>query len=98
MEIEISYHSDIELAIKLLRETCAQHELTLNTEENKIFIKGYTFNGVILKTTIWTENLDDSFQACSDIRGKLVKEFKKNGIEIPHQTVTIYNKTEEPEN
>ncbi len=98
MEIEISYHSDIELAIKILRETCAQHELTLNTEENKIFIKGYTFNGVILKTTIWTENLDDSFQACSDIRGKLVKEFKKNGIEIPHQTVTIYNKTEEPKN
>lgn len=98
MEVEVSYHDDIELAIKILREICAEHELTLNTEENKIFIKGYTPNGVILKTTIWTENLDDSFQACSDIRGRLIREFKKNGIKIPHQTVTIYNEQNTPEN
>ncbi|MDE7308095.1 MAG: mechanosensitive ion channel family protein [Lachnospiraceae bacterium] len=98
MEVEVSYHSDIELAIKILREICSQHELTLNTEENKIFIKGYTSNGVILKTTIWTENLDDSFQACSDIRGSLIREFKKNGITIPHQTITIYNEQQTFEN
>jgi len=98
MEVEISYESDIELAVKILREICAEHELTLNTEENKIFIKGYTSNGVILKTTIWTENLDNSFQACSDIRGRIVSEFKKNGIKIAHQTIIIYNEQSNPEN
>ena len=49
---------------------------------------------MILKTTVWTSNLDDSFRACSDIRATLVKEFLKNDIEIPYQTVTIYNEQE----
>ena len=52
---------------------------------------GFTPNGVTIKTIVWTENLDDSFRACSDIRIALVREFGNNGIEIPYQTVTVYN-------
>lgn len=91
MEVEISYNVDIEQATNILRKICAEHELTLNTEENKIFVKGFTPNGVILKTTIWTKNLDDSFQACSDIRRELVREFKKSGMKPPYHTVIIHN-------
>ncbi len=74
-----------------MQNICIEHEMTLNTVENKVFIKGYTQNGILLKTTVWTENLDDSFQACSDIRAALVTEFQKNGIVIPYQTVTVQN-------
>ena len=63
MEIEISYEADIEKAKKCMQEICIANKLTLNTEENKVFVKGYTQNGIILKTTVWTENLDDSFLA-----------------------------------
>lgn len=91
MEIEISYQEDIPKAIEIFRKICAENELTLNTEENKVFVKGYTQNSVILKTTIWTKNLDDSFQACSDIRIALVNEFKKRGMRIPYQTVIVHN-------
>lgn len=90
LEIEISYDADIEKAMKCMQEICIAHELTLNTEENKVFIKGYTQNGIILKTTVWTKNLDDSFLACSDIRAGLVECFRKNGIRIPYQTVVIH--------
>ena len=90
MEIEISYYADIEKTFKCMKEICVAHELTLNTEENKVFIKGYTQNGIILKTTVWTKNLDDSFLACSDIRAGLVESFKKNGIQIPYQTVIVH--------
>ena len=83
MEIEISYEADIEKAKKCMQEICIANKLTLNTEENKVFVKGYTQNGIILKTTVWTENLDDSFLACSDIRAELVEGFRKNGILIP---------------
>lgn len=93
MEIEVSYESDIEKAMYIMKKICAENELTINTEENKVFVKGYTQNGAILKTTVWTQTLDDSFQACSDIRMGLMKEFKKNGIRIPYQTVTVH---EEP--
>lgn len=89
MEIEISYDSDIDKAMQEMQRICIENELTLNTEANKVFIKCYTSNGVVLKTTIWTRTLDDSFQACSDIRVALVKEFRQKGITIPYQTVTV---------
>ncbi|MEZ3504556.1 MAG: mechanosensitive ion channel family protein [Lachnospiraceae bacterium] len=89
LEIAVAYDSDIEGAMSIMQKICVENELTLNTEKNKVFVKGYSADGVILKTTIWTKNLDDSFQACSDIRIRLVEEFRKNGIEIPYQTVTI---------
>ena len=89
IEIEIGYDADIEKAMNLMQSICVNHELTLNTEENKVFIKTYTANGIILKTTVWSRNLDDSFQACSDIRVALVENFRAEGITIPYQTVTI---------
>lgn len=91
MEVEISYDSDIEKAIGLFQKICVENKLTLNTEENKVFVKGYTQNGVVLKSTVWTRNLDDSYQACSDIRAALVKTFQENGICIPYQTVVVHD-------
>lgn len=91
VEVEIAYDADIEKAIRIMREVCVNNEMTLNTEKSIVTASGYTQNGVILKTTVWTENLNDSFRACSDIRIALLREFRKNGIEIPYQTVTISN-------
>ena len=89
MEIEIGYDADIDKAMHEMQRICIENELTLNTEENKVFIKAYTSNGIILKTTVWTKNLDDSFQACSDIRIALVKGFREHNITIPYQPVTL---------
>lgn len=92
LEITVGYDSDIDLAILLMKQICSEHELTLNTMENNVFVKGYSADGVILKTTVWTKTLDDSFHACSDIRLLLVKQYLENGIEIPYQTVTVTTK------
>ncbi len=92
MEITVGYDSDIDLAILLMKQICSEHELTLNTMENNVFVKGYSADGVILKTTVWTRSLDDSFHACSDIRLSLVKQYLEHGIEIPYQTVTVTTK------
>jgi len=94
MEIEIGYGADTEKAMDIMQKICIKHELTLNTEANKVFIKGYTQNGMILKTTVWTKTLDDSYKACSDIRASLVEEFTRNHIEIPYQTVTVRREEE----
>ena len=50
---------------------------------------------IILKTTIWTKNIDDNFKACSDIRIALKEEFDKVGIEIPYPCRTIYEPSQE---
>jgi len=89
MEITVGYDSDIDKAMELMKKICAENVLTLNTMENKVFVKGYSADGVILKTTVWTKSLNDSFQACSEIRLALVQQYLKHGIEIPYQTVTV---------
>ncbi len=89
MEITVGYDSDIPKAMELMKRICAGNMLTLNTMENKVFVKGYSADGVILKTTVWTKNLNDSFQACSEIRLALVQEYLNHGIEVPYQTVTV---------
>ncbi len=89
MEITVGYDSDIPKAMELMKRICAGNMLTLNTMENKVFVKGYSADGVILKTTVWTKNLNDSFQACSEIRLALVQEYLNHGLEIPYQTVTV---------
>lgn len=90
MEVVISYESDVRKAMYIMQNICMGHKLTLNTAENKVFVKGYAADGVILKTTVWTKTLDDSFQACSDIRVEMVERFRNNGIDIPYQTVTLH--------
>lgn len=90
LEVEISFDSDIRKAMDIMQKICINHELTLNNEENKVTVKGYEKEGVILKTTVWTKTLDDNFQACSDIRIQIIDEFTKNGILIPYQTYTIH--------
>lgn len=92
LEITVGFDSDIEQAILLMKQICSGHELTLNTMENNVFVKGYVADGVVLKTTVWTKNLDDSFRACSDIRLALVQKYLEHGIEIPYQTVTVMTK------
>lgn len=89
IEIDISYDSDVKTAMDIMQRICAEHPLTLNTMENKVFVKGYSQNGLVLKTTVWTRNLDDSFLACSEIRMALIREFGEKNIRVPYQTVTV---------
>lgn len=90
VEVEISYDSDIEKAISIMRRICAENARSLNTKENAVTVSGYTRNGIMLKTLILTRDLNDSFLACSEIRIALVEEFKENGIEIPYHIVTVH--------
>lgn len=90
VEVEISYDSDIEKAISIMRRICAENTRSLNTEKNAVTASGYTRNGIILKTLILTRDLNDNFLACSEIRIALVEEFRKNGIEIPYHAVTVH--------
>ena len=91
IEVVISYESDIEKAISVMKEICAEHELVIDSDKSSVTVSSFAADGVTLKTTIWTKNLNDSFRACSDIRASLVRAFQENGIEIPYHTVTVHH-------
>ncbi len=100
LKFEISYSSDIRLAIHLIREAVKNCPLTLPNNEKNADLDGYgdvylmaiTGNSYQLETTIWTENDTDNFLACSEVRIAVIEKFNENGIEIPYQYLNLIQK------
>lgn len=89
MEVLVSYESDVKLASDILKRIVLENPLTLNDESMKIYLTKFEDSGVVLKTTVWTANLDDNFNACNEIRRSILNEFRANRIKIPYNTITI---------
>jgi small-conductance mechanosensitive channel len=89
VEIEISYTSDIDLAIHIISQIMWKHPLVVDKENISILIKDFSSNGIILKTTVWTKDVNDNFRACHDIRMQVLKDFAANKIFIPYQHTVI---------
>lgn len=96
MEVSVSYESNLEQAIEVMRETIASYPLVVDirpdpSEGNKVnvAVKELGDDGIILKSTVWTRNIDDNFTACSDIRRLIKKNFDAAGISIPYRHVHV---------
>lgn len=90
--VEISYDSNVDVAMDIVKRLIVEHKLTLNKDDDTVItLSQMTSNGLILKTTVWTRSLGDNFSACSDIRRQVLVEFKKAGVVIPYNTITVKN-------
>jgi len=58
-------------------------------EPLKVYVRELGDNGISLRTSVTTSDIDQNFSTCSDIREKLLKKFKENNIEFayPHMTI-----------
>ena len=100
LKFEISYSSDIRLAIHLVREAVKNCPHTLPNNSKNADLDGYGdvyfmgFNGSSfeLETTIWTKTDTDNFLACSEVRIAVVEKFKQNNIEIPYDYLNIVHR------
>ena len=104
MEVSVSYESNLERAIEVMRETIASYPLVVDirpdpSEGNKVnvAVKELGDDGIILKSTVWTKNIDDNFTACSDIRRLIKKNFDAVGISIPYRHVHVVTGSSEKE-
>lgn len=104
MEVSVSYESNLEQAIEVMRETIASYPLVVDirpdpSEGNKVnvAVKELGDDGIILKSTVWTKNIDDNFTACSDIRRLIKKNFDAVGISIPYGHVHVVTGSSEKE-
>lgn len=91
LTVEISYESDVDKAMKIIKRLIVQHKLTLNDDSTTVTLSQMTSNGLLLKSTVWTKTINDNFSACSDIRKQILNEFNNEGITIPYNTITISN-------
>lgn len=99
LDMEISYESDISKAKEIMADVIGNHPkyLDVRTEQDKldgkpkveVLTRELSEYSIILRANVWTNNLDDNFRACSDIRETLKTEFDKNGIEIPYRKLVV---------
>lgn len=91
VDVIIGYESDIAVAHEVFTKVVESHPkiIDIRTEEEKkelplvqILVRELTIQGISMRATVWTANVGDSFQVCSDIRFKLVQEYQKAKIRI----------------
>lgn len=105
LKFQISYSSDIRLAIHLIREAVKNcpHTLPNNSRNHDldgygdVYLMGFSGSAYELETTIWTKNDTDNFLACSEVRIAVVEKFKQNNIEIPYNYLNVVYRDEKKE-
>ena len=93
--MDISYESDIEKAIQIMKDVISSHPLFFDqtTDENvdKVPVHCMEFkdSGISLRAKVTVRSIGDGFQLSSDCRILIKKAFDENGIEIPYPHVQI---------
>lgn len=84
--VQISYESDLDLAIKLLQEIGRSHERTLRDETAvEVIIKSFGQNGIDLQLAVGVLNPEEATAKLqSDVYYEIWQRFKANNIQIPY--------------
>ncbi len=104
VEVGVSYESDLDLAIQILRNAIMQHPLCIDnrTPEQResqspivdVKVVGLGEYSVVLRAYVWANNYEDAFAIQCDVFKLIKSEFDHNGIEIPYPHRTIVYKSD----
>lgn len=99
-DVWVSYESDLRLAMTIVADLIEAHPLTIDVRTDfsnpmvNVLVRELGENGICLRATVWTANVDDNFKACSDLRILVKEQFAKNQISIPYRHLQILTKQE----
>ncbi|MEM2915154.1 MAG: mechanosensitive ion channel family protein [Candidatus Bathyarchaeia archaeon] len=82
--VQISYESDVEKALMLLKEIAKNHPNCLPDMEPVTQVLSFDENGVTLRLLLMAKDQPTAFQTGCDIRREIIKRFPKEGIDIPY--------------
>lgn len=92
LEVPINYGDDIERAIEIMEEVISSNPNVKEAEKKvSVLVKDFEENGVVLKCTVYTKDVDSNFIACSDIRREIKKRFDAEGIRICCRRMRVTN-------
>lgn len=98
IDVYVAYESDIRKAMQLMAEIVGTHPLCIDTRKEDeietkplvpVYLRELGDSGICLRASVWTRTVGENFDACSDIRLKIVETFKEQGIEIPYNKMDI---------
>ncbi|MDO9065235.1 MAG: mechanosensitive ion channel [Sulfuricella sp.] len=83
--VQISYQSDLDQAMTIMRQAAENHPRVLKTPEPKTFLKAFGENGIDLEMSIWINDPEEGqLNLRSDINLEIWRQFQAAGIEIPY--------------
>lgn len=108
LEMGISYDSDIDLAMRIMREEAEKHHSCIDnrTAEDKLSkiekvvtrVIGFGDSSVNIRAYVWANNFNDGFEMKTDLYRNVKYRFDAEGVEIPYPYRTIVYKTQKDSN
>jgi small-conductance mechanosensitive channel len=85
MPIQVSYESDLELAMRLVSDVAKAHPRVLEQPAPEVFMKGFGENGIDLHLSLWIPDPEEgTFKLQSEMYLDIWRKFQKNNIVIPY--------------
>ncbi len=83
--VQVSYESDLERAMTIMKEAAAKQPRVLADPETKVFLKSFGDNGIDLELGFWINDPEQGqLNLRSDINLEIWRRFQAAGIEIPY--------------
>ena len=98
IQVDVAYDTDLELAVRVLRETLASHPLCADEKPPRVLVTGFGTSGINLVGYLPITDAAAFASAASDARILVKQAFDANGITIPYQTITISNRGADRQN
>ena len=82
--VQISYQSNLQQAMEIMKQTATSHARVLDDPEAKVFLKSFGDNGIDLELGIWISDPEEGqLNLRSDINLEIWRKFQQASIEIP---------------
>ncbi len=89
--ISVSYNTDLDLAMEIMKEAANNHTRVLKYPEPKSLLKGFGDNGVDLELRMWiSDPQNDVSNVSSDVMLEIWNRFHEEGIEFPFPQRVIH--------
>ncbi len=83
--VQISYQSDLQRAMEIMKQAATSHARVLADPETKVFLKSFGDNGIDLEMGVWIIDPEEGqLNLRSDINLEIWRKFQEAGIEIPY--------------
>ena len=89
IEVGVHYDTNIELAIKLLKDSASENEAVLKDKPIIVRLENFGDSSLDLKLYYYSIKLFSAPQVRSDIRMAILKKFRENKINIPYPIRTL---------
>jgi small-conductance mechanosensitive channel len=81
---QISYASSVEVAMNIILDAAKKRPQILADPEPDVLLKEFADSGINLELIIWVEDPEGgALKLRSDLNLEILREFRKNGIDIP---------------